>query len=73
MILKLVPLTSQNAEEMMSVYCVMDQLHYQKFESPIKATKDLWDKLQNLKYLACQEKQPTSPDLNRTITVSVFS
>ena len=32
----------------------------------------VWDKPQNFKYLVCQEKQPTSPDLNRTITVSVL-
>ena len=33
----------------------------------------LWNKIQNFKYLACREKQSTSLDLNRTITVSVFS
>ena len=32
-----------------------------------------WDKIQNFKYLVCPEKQPTSLDLNRPITASVFS
>ena len=31
------------------------------------------NKIQNCKYLACREKQPSSLDLNKAITVSVFS
>ena len=83
-ILNSVTLTSQNAEEIMSVFCdgsfalpeirVTDQISSTlnfKNGGP-RLQRIVWDKPQNFKYLVCQEKQPTSPDLNRTITVSVL-
>ena len=33
----------------------------------------IWNKIQNVNYLACREKRPSSLHLNRTITVSEFS
>ena len=84
MILNSIPLTSQNAEEIMSVLCdgsfplpeirVTDQISSTlnfKNGGP-RLQRIVWDKPQNFKYLVCQENQPTSPDLNRTITVSVL-